>query len=349
MTEQDLVYDWNRHEQPVPHPPRRTELLDRTFELGGCPPDPALLQRIAALGVRDVSLPGPVDGAGLRQWALGSASLPEGLHGVLVEATGPFESIVETAANRDLEVTVIVSRAGHLRPEELATTMEAALAAGAGGVCLSDDEGHCTTHGVQRLLGFAREVIGVCAGSARLEWHGFNHRGLALSNALTALITGVDRLHCSFFGTGPEPGCIPTDLLLANLKLLDACPQALEAMGELVAALAQALGRTIPPNYPVFGADAFRTGTGVHAAAIIKAEAKGHTWLADRIYSGVPASLFGFRQLIEVGPMAGASNVHHWLRDRGVEADEAAVERILGRAKASPRVLTDQEIMDCLV
>ena len=37
------------------------------------------------------------------------------------------------------------------------------------------------------------------------------------------------------------------------------------------------------------GSDAFETGTGVHAAAVIKAFRKGDAWLADRVYSGVPA------------------------------------------------------------
>ena len=76
----------------------------------------------------------------------------------------------------------------------------------------------------------------------------------------------------------------------------------------------------MPPNYPVLGDDAFRTATGVHAAAIIKAEAKGADWLADRVYSGVPASLVGRKQGIEIGPMSGLSNVKHLAGSEGLRS-----------------------------
>jgi 2-isopropylmalate synthase len=99
-----------------------------------------------------------------------------------------------------------------------------------------------------------------------------------------------------------------------------------------------------PDNYPVFGQDAFRTGTGVHAAAIIKARKKGDEWLADRVYSSVPASLVGSRQLIEIGPMSGVSNVIHWLEERDYPLNEALVQAIFERAKKSTSVLDAAEI-----
>ncbi len=95
-----------------------------------------------------------------------------------------------------------------------------------------------------------------------------------------------------------------------------------------------------------FGDDAFRTGTGVHAAAIIKAQAKGETWLADRIYSGVPAAMFGREQEIAIGPMSGLSNVQFWLKKRGFEVDPALCETILKHAKQGDRLLTDGEILE---
>ena len=100
----------------------------------------------------------------------------------------------------------------------------------------------------------------------------------------------------------------------------------------------------IPVNYPVVGRDAFRTGTGVHAAAVIKAYKKGDAWLADRVYSGVPAAMVGREQEIEVGPMSGESNVVFWLERHGYEPADAIVQAVFKAAKASPRVLTDAEL-----
>jgi 2-isopropylmalate synthase len=101
----------------------------------------------------------------------------------------------------------------------------------------------------------------------------------------------------------------------------------------------------VPPSYPVLGDDAFRTGTGVHAAAIIKARRKGHAWLADRIYSGVPAGDFGLAQRIEISPVSGLSNVRYWLDENGFDsADQELCQHIFDAAKRLSRVLRDDEL-----
>src|SRR4029077_11851943 len=98
---------------------------------------------------------------------------------------------------------------------------------------------------------------------------------------------------------------------------------------ELCRLVSDACEVPIPYNYPLAGTDAFRTATGVHAAAIIKAEKKGHAFLADRIYSGVPAGIFGREQEIEIGHMSGESNVIYWLRKRHIEPESPLVKKIL--------------------
>ena len=125
------------------------------------------------------------------------------------------------------------------------------------------------------------------------------------------------------------------DLLLVNLKLLGLDRQRPHRAPGVLPAVAEATGVPIADNYPVVGRDAFRTGTGVHAAAIIKARAKGDDWLADRVYSGVPAGMFGREQEIEVGPMSGESNVIYWLEERGIDAAPDLVREIFQAAKES--------------
>jgi 2-isopropylmalate synthase len=108
--------------------------------------------------------------------------------------------------------------------------------------------------------------------------------------------------------------------------------------------VARATKTTIPPNYPVIGRDAFRTATGVHAAAIIKAFKKCDPMTANTVYSGVPSHLFGLEQIIEIGPMSGKSNVTFWMERHGIAESDEVVTRILAAAKKSSRVLTDDEI-----
>ena len=83
----------------------------------------------------------------------------------------------------------------------------------------------------------------------------------------------------------------------------------------------------------------------MHAAAVIKAFRKGDEWLANRVYSGVPADMVGLEQAITVGPMSGKSNVIWFLEKHGVEPSEDAVARVLGLAKETPRILTEDEIL----
>jgi len=184
--------------------------------------------------------------------------------------------------------------------------------------------------------------------AVELDWHGHCDRGLAVINTLAAIRAGASRVHGCAIGIGERVGNTPMDQLLVNLRLLGWIDHDLSALPEYCERVSRATGVPIPPNYPVVGRDAFRTGTGVHAAAVIKAFKKGEDWLADRVYSGVPASWVGRRQAIEVGPMSGESNVIHWLEEQGIAPTPERVRAVFQRAKTVDRVLTDDEIRAAL-
>ena len=97
-------------------------------------------------------------------------------------------------------------------------------------------------------------------------------------------------------------------------------------------------------NYPVFGEDAFETGTGVHASAVIKAMKKGDHWLADRVYSGVPAQDFGLQQIIRIGHMSGRSNIIWWLENNGFEPKDELVAYLFEVAKSKRKLMSDEEV-----
>ncbi len=221
-----------------------------------------------------------------------------------------------------------------------------AIRCGARAIVLCDTVGHATPQGAYNLVKFARqEIVKPSREKIRVDWHGHCDRGLAVANSLAAIAAGADQVHAAANSLGERVGNTPTELMLVNLRLLGLIDRDLSRLKEYCEKVAQATRTTIPPNYPVIGRDAFRTATGVHAAAIIKAFKKDDPMLANSVYSGVPSHLFGLEQVIEIGPMSGRSNVIYWLEKRGITATDDLVTRIFDSAKHSCRVLTDAEIM----
>ncbi len=249
------------------------------------------------------------------------------------------------AVGNGLRVLYVTEDTTRAKPETLYRLYTEAVRAGAARVCVADTTGHATPHGTRRVVGFVRGVLDAAGGShIGIDWHGHRDRGLGLVNCLAAFEAGATRVHGTALGIGERSGNAEIDQLLVNLKLLGWINRDLTALGAYCRAASEALLRPVPDNYPVVGRDAFETATGVHAAAVIKAFKKGDAWLADRIYSGVPASDFGFAQVIRIGPMSGKSNVIFWLENHGVEPTEPRVERIFAAAKNSNRLLDDGEI-----
>src|SRR2546422_11314805 len=229
------------------------------------------------------------------------------------------------------------------RPETLKALYRAAIDCGATRICLADTVGHATPDGVKALVEFVKREI-VKEENVKVDWHGHRDRGMGLVNCLAAIEAGVDRVHATALGVGERVGNAEMDLLIVNLSLLGAHTRDLSKLPEYCRVVAEAVGMPIPANYPVLGEDAFRTGTGVHAAAIIKAKKKGHAWLADRVYSSVPAEEFGLEQKIEISPVSGLSNVKYWLETHGYDAeDEGACRVLFEAAKRTDRGLSDEE------
>jgi 2-isopropylmalate synthase len=256
------------------------------------------------------------------------------------------EEAIGFAVTHDLKVMYVTEDTTRSDPDTLRKLFTAAIRAGASRLCIADTVGHATPSGARAVVRFARRVIDETGGGAiGIDWHGHRDRDLATMNSLAALEAGASRVHGTIMGLGERVGNTPLDLLLVNLVLMGWIQRDLSRLNDLVHAVSGATGEPIPHNYPVFGRDAFRTATGVHAAAVVKAFHKDDPELMDAVYSGVPARLVGRSQEIEVGPLSGKSNVLFWLERHGIAADEELVDRVFRRAKASPTVLTEQEIL----
>jgi isopropylmalate/homocitrate/citramalate synthase len=262
------------------------------------------------------------------------------------------EKAVKYAVGLGLEVMYVTEDTSRCDPETVKRLYSTAINCGARAVVICDTAGHATPMGALALVRFVIEAVVKPSGEKiRVDWHGHSDRGLAIANSMAALIAGANCVHGCAIGLGERVGNTQIDQMLVNLKLMDIAPwagQDLTKLKQYCQAVSSATGVPIPANYPVVGDDAFRTATGVHAAAIIKAYRKNDVELANTVYSGVPSHLFGLEQTIDIGPMSGKSNVLFWLEKRGIPANDDLVERIYQRAKTSDRTLTEAEIVECL-
>ncbi|HXX78237.1 MAG TPA: LeuA family protein [Ktedonobacteraceae bacterium] len=260
-----------------------------------------------------------------------------------------IENAVLYARSHDLSVMFVTEDTTRALPEHIAAMYLTAAQAGASRLCIADTVGHATPSGVQHLVGFLRDQLQRAGfGDLKLDWHGHRDRGLDVVNSMAALSAGASRVHGCALGIGERVGNTALDTLLVNLVLQGWMDRDLSALDEYCRLASEMTGVPIPRNYPILGDDAFVTSTGVHAAAILKAQDKGDTWLEDRVYSAIPAAMVGRHQTISVGPMSGQANAIAWLKNHHIEATPSRMTLILNAAKQTSHILDDEEIMDLL-
>lgn len=254
------------------------------------------------------------------------------------------EEAVSYANENGLPVMYVTEDTTRADPKTLRILYTTAINAGAKRICVCDTVGHVTPIGVYHLMKFIVELVKKVDPKVKIDWHGHSDRGLAIPNTMAAIAQGVDRVHATALGIGERVGNTQMDLLLINLNLEGIYKRDLTRLSQYCKRVSEVCNVTIPPGYPVMGRDAFRTATGVHAAAIIKAQSKGDDWLANQVYSGVPAGMVGLKQVIEIGFMSGVSNIVYWLKIRGIKPSKKLVAEIFRAAKQHNRILLDEEV-----
>ena len=259
-----------------------------------------------------------------------------------------MDKAVGFAIDNDIPVMFVTEDTTRSRPEDVKQIYTRALELGADRLCVCDTCGHVTPNGTKQLLTFIQDEVIPDAGFKRREieinWHGHQDRGLGVANNLAAVEAGADVLHGTALGVGERAGNAPLDQTLVNLSLMGVIDNDLTLLNEYMNKAHEYVEVALPRNYPVFGEDAFETGTGVHASAVIKAMKKGNHWLADRVYSGVPAQDFGLQQIIRIGHMSGRSNIIWWLENNGFEANDDLVGHLFEVAKSKRKLMSDKEV-----
>jgi 2-isopropylmalate synthase len=257
------------------------------------------------------------------------------------------DEAISFAVGEGLPVMYVTEDTTRADPDSIRKLYSTAIRAGASRVCVADTVGHATPNGARAVVRFIAEVVKDSGGKhIGIDWHGHRDRDLGVISTIAAYEAGATRLHGTAIGIGERVGNTPMDLLLVNLVLMGYLNRDLTRLPEYAAVVSEVCQVPVPANYPVLGKDAFRTATGVHAAAVVKAFRKKDQELADAVYSSVPARMIGREQEIEVGPMSGRSNVIFWLEKRGLSANDELVDRIFARAKRSATVLTAKEILE---
>ncbi len=255
------------------------------------------------------------------------------------------EQAVAFAVSHGLPVMFVTEDSTRAHPETLEKVYATAIRAGARRICIADTVGHATPEGAYALVHHFRKFVDGIDPTVTIDWHGHRDRGLDISNTIAAIEAGADGTHACGLGIGERSGNTPMEILLVNLNLLGWADRDLTSLPDYCALIAEKMGAPIPFNYPVVGADAFRTSTGVHAAAVVKAIAKNDRWLCDCVYCGVPSRMVGRKQGIEIGPMSGEHNVRFYLKERGIKEDPIFVEKILAAAKRSNKLLTESDVL----
>jgi 2-isopropylmalate synthase len=254
------------------------------------------------------------------------------------------EQALTFAVKEGLTTMYVTEDTTRADPESLRRLFTAAIRAGAERLCVADTVGHATPNGAKAVVNFVKSLVQELGADVGIDWHGHRDRGFGVASSIAALEAGATRLHGAALGIGERCGNTQIDLLMVNLVMMGYRDNDLSGLPAYARAVARVCDVRIAPNYPVIGADAFRTATGVHAAAVVKAFRKGDRALMDAVYAAVPASLVGRQQEIEVGPMSGKSNVVFWLESRGLPATEEIVDRVFAAAKASNRTLTHEQV-----
>jgi isopropylmalate/homocitrate/citramalate synthase len=255
------------------------------------------------------------------------------------------EDAIGYAVREGLKVMYVTEDTTRADPRSLRALFTTALRSGASRLCIADTVGHATPAGARAVVRYVKGLLAELGSDAGIDWHGHSDRGFGVASALAALEAGATRLHGSALGIGERSGNTPMDLLLVNLVMMGYIDRDLTTLPAYCEAVSRACDVPIPTNYPVIGADAFRTATGVHASAVMRAFRKQDRALMDAVYAAVPATLVGREQEIEVGPLSGRSNVVFWLERRHLQVTDDIVERIFNAAKASNRTLTHDQIL----
>lgn len=186
-------------------------------------------------------------------------------------------------------------------------TIAAALAGGAGLVCVCDTNGGTLPENVGRIFDELRSEL----PGARFGMHPHNDCGLAVANALEAVRHGAVQVQGTINGVGERCGNVDLIPVMANLGLkmgievLDG-RSSLARLTSLSRFVDQVADRAPVSGQPFVGSSAFAHKGGMHVHAIQRNVAT---------YEHVPPETVGNERRIIVSELSGVSNIRGRVSD----------------------------------
>lgn len=241
-------------------------------------------------------------------------------------------SSVRYARNEGLQVRYTLEDASRTEADVRSRAFRAACDAGADRICIADTVGLLIPSEVDSIV---RSVRSEFAG-VPLEVHFHDDRGLAMANALSAVMAGASWVSCSINGLGERCGITDIATLALNLEMLGLrpmCnPSALQQLSTLTAALSRS---PVDHRRPVVGRNAF-----THMAALHKKAVE----IDPMTYSGIPPDRVGRRMSL------GAPQVPHSVKELSIvpEARSATELRFHRHGPGVRYLLLDESLIeDC--
>lgn len=261
----------------------------------------------------------------------------------VTEITEWMAKSVNFASKQGLIPTVATEHTTQTEPEVIKQIYLAGLDNGGQKVCIADTSGAASPISTEKIIRFFRDEVLKSFNDVDIDWHGHNDRGLSVINSLVALSAGAQRVHGTAIGIGERAGNTPLEQMLINLKMArDPKRQDLGAISELATFAAEIFNVPVPPNYPGLGEKVYRTASGIHAAAELKAGQLGLKGTTP--YSAVSPEWVNRETDVVVGPLSGSHNVRFVAERLGIPATNEFIARALDVAKSANRILTDQDI-----
>ncbi len=174
-----------------------------------------------------------------------------------------------------------------------------------------------------QVIEFFRKMVKRYPG-AHFDFHAHNDYDLAVSNVLSAVLSGAKGLHTSINGLGERAGNAPLASVQAILKdhfnaVTSINEEKLNEVSHLVESYS---GIAIPPNKPIVGSSVFTQVAGVHADGDNKDGLYQNELLPER---------FGRRREYALGKSSGKANIKKNLEELGLDLSEEAMKKVTAR------------------
>lgn len=267
----------------------------------------------------------------------------------LNEMAKKISAPIVLARRYNLPVMFVTEDTSRSHPDTLQLYYQNAIDAGANQLCVCDTVGFADSEGTRALIHFIKNEIvknqTVDGKPVEIEFHGHNHRGLALANTLAAIDAGATGVESTLMGIGEMTGNCPTEDIVLNAHLKDLGKYHPNLLKEAMNIYADAIGIKIPNYWRVAGKYAYATGSGVHADAILKAFEMGEPELAALVYSGHDPKIVGRSVDAYVGQTSGRSSVILAFLMRGIQnLSWETIDKIVNAAKKRRTALTEKEL-----